>query len=1129
MRRLFALVFVCPFVLLAQSDRGAITGRVLDPSSAAVPNAAVVAVNQATGVKYSGSSNETGNYALPQLPPGRYEVTVEAPGFRRSVHKDVEINVAQTLTLNVSLEVGQVTEAVEVSAAAAVLQTSTSDLGTTISRDRVMDLPLSVAGNIRNPESFIFLAPGVTGNADNTQINGSQSRAKEVLFDGVGATSPESGGILFTYPSVEAIGEFKLVSANFNPEYGRTGGGFEVFTTRSGTNEFHGSVFDYLRNDVFDARGFIAGSTPVNRQNEFGFAAGGPVTIPKVYNGRNRSFFHFVYDGFRYRQGALNELRSIPPLDFRRGDFSRLVDRTGKPMLIYDPATTRSEGAGFTRDPFPGNQIPQNRFSAVSQKIVPLLPDPSNSAIQNNFVTIGARKFDRDQIDVKIDHSFSDRNRLSAFVYIGRQNQVDPEALPNPFTSSLDRDRRSRWVRLNHDYIFSPATLNNFILGFTREGEYWRKLSADQDWPNKIGLSGVTAGKGNAFPLIAFSDGYSTWADDSKTVGSQVNNVWQLRDSVSHIRGSHNLKFGAEARWLQTNGADFFGSQGRFNFNSLETALPTAAGRASSGSAFASFLLGFVDSASLNVLAVVPGNRYRYAAWYAQDDWKATRKLTVNYGLRYEIYFPRTERFNNMSGFDPAIPNPAAGNRLGAIAFLGNGPGRNGRKSFADIYYRNFGPRLGLAYSFDEKTVIRAGYGIFYAPGNANAGLRSSQTYSFGFNASPTFASTNAGVTPAFLWDAGFPQNFARPPIIDPSVANESSVNMIAREDGKPPYFQDWTIGVQRELPGRVVLEAAYVGNKGTRLGTGLYNLNEVDPRYLALGDLLTRPATSPEARAAGIALPYPGFNKSVAQALRPYPQYLAINDRAAPIGNSTYHSLQAKAEKRLSRGVTFLVAYTWSKAISDSNVMAGGGPSGQTFYNRRLEKGISTDDVPHILNVSYLYELPFGPGKRYLNRPGVLGKIAGGWTITGIQQYSSGKPVVLTANNTLPLGNGVLRPDVVAGAARQPDLSSFDPALDRWINTAAFNVPAPLRFGSAARSYTDLRVPASLNESFGAIKRTPITERITLTYRVEFFNVFNRVVFSGPASNVSASNFGRINAQANPPRQGQMALRLEF
>ncbi|HET8547033.1 MAG TPA: TonB-dependent receptor [Bryobacteraceae bacterium] len=1122
-----SLLLLSGVSLFAQSDRGAISGRVADPTTAPIPNASVTAVHQATGIKYTATTNETGNYLIAQLPVGRYDVSAEAAGFRRYSRPNIDIGVAQTVTLNLDMQLGQVEQTLEVTAAAPVVEATNADVGTSVNTKQVIDLPLAVSGNMRNPESFMFLTPGVTtaapGDTQNVQVNGSPSRGREILIDGASATNPESGGLLFTYPSVEAIGEFRLVNMSFSAEYGRTGGGYSIYTTRSGTNDLHGSVFDYLRNDVFDARGFIARTRPVNRQNEFGAAIGGPIVLPKLYNGRNRTFFHVVYSGFRWRSAPVNEMVTLPTAEMRRGDFSR-VGRN-----IYDPRTT----AGNVREQFAGNIIPENRFSAVARNIIELLPPTTNNNLTNNFLVTGAQKFDRDQINLKLDHAVSDRNRLSGFVYIGTQQSVEPERLPVPFSGALDEDRRSRWARLNHDYIFSPSTLNHLIVGFTREGQFWQKLSANQDWPNRIGLKGVNTGPGNVFPTITFTDALTLWGESpavtgplSKSVGQQVNNVWQVSDNVSHIHGSHTLKFGVDYRYQQTNGADPANSQGRFSFTNLETAQP---GVNNTGHAWASFLLGAVNAARYTELVVVPGLRYKYFAWYVQDDWKISPKLTLNVGLRHEIFFPRTERFRNLSGFDPDLANPGANGRPGALAFLGEGAGRNGRSSFADTDFRAFGPRFGFAYSMTDRTVLRGGYGISYAAGNAAAGLRQSQGFSLGFNAQPTPASTNAGVTPAFYIDDGFPHNYRRPPVIDPAFANGSDIAYMGRGDGRVPYFQNWAFNVQRELPASVLAEVGYVGVKGTRLGNNLINVNELDPKYLSLGTLLTRNIADPAVVAAGFSRPYPTFNGSLAQALRPYPQFGNIVSRSNPNGNSTYHALQTKLEKRLSRGVTFLAAYTWSKSISDSDIIAGLGPAGQTYYNRRLEKAISTNDIPHNFALSYVWDLPFGRGRAFLNG-GVLATALGGWTFTGIHQYQSGRPIVLTANVWHPLsGHGILRPDVVQGAQRQLEYEKFDPAVNLWINPAAFRVPAQYRYGTSARSWGDLRADGFMNESFGLIKRTPITERVNLTFRAEFFNALNRTVFRAPESNVSNANFGKVAAQANTPRQGQLALRVDF
>lgn len=1101
-------VFFAPS-LPAQTVLGTITGRVLDPSGAAAPGASVSATNVETALARKTTTTEAGNYVLSQLPVGTYELTIEAAGFKRVVRKNLPLNVAQTLTVDVTLEVGQVDQSVEVSADITTLQTSTSDLGTTIQRNKLMDLPLFVGGAVRNLEQFIFLVPGVTGNTNDTQISGSPNRAKEVLIDGIASTGIESGGIIpgSTRPSVETIGEFKLVRANFNAEYGRTGGGVQIFTTRSGTNQWHGSAFDYLRNDKLDARGFYQPTTPINRQNEFGGSLGGPIV-------KNKTFFFFVYSGFRFRQGAPNTTQSVLPNDYRQGDFSRL----GQP--IFDPATNRPGTSGTVRDAFPDNRIPTSRFSSVARNILPLLPAPINDNLFNNFLSVGRGATDSNQYNGKIDHNFSDRNRISGYYYYDTLDQTDPETIPGPTTPARTVGNRNHLVRLTHDLILSPSVLHHINAGFSRYRVTIDHLSLNQDWPGKIGLNGINNGDNNAFPCVDFvASGYTRLGDPNCNARAlQTNNAWQWNQSLSVVRGAHNYKFGFDFRFMETNGIDNFQAPGLFNFNALETALP---GTARTGSAIASFLLGAVDRGEYRVFGYFPRNRYKYLGAYAQDDWKVSRRLTLNYGLRYDLFFPRYEKLDNLSTFDPELTNPGAGNRPGALAFLGQGPGRNGRRSFADTDYFAFGPRLGGAYQLTQKTVLRTGYGIYYAQGNANAGLRDSLQSSLGFISNPIFTTLDQGVNAAFYWDNGFPQNFPRPPFISPTAANGTALRMIGRSDGRAPYFQNWSFTIEREIASRMNLEATYLGTKGTRIGNNLIRPNEVNPIYLSLGSVLSQAYNSSAAVAAGITAPYAGFSGSAAQALRPYPQFLDIFNRSNPSGSSTYHALQTQFTVRASHGLDLQLAYTFAKTISDADVLAGGGTAGQTTYNRALEKAITITDVPHVFALAYSYQLP-GPSSGWQ-------KVAlGGWVFTGIHQYSTGVPVVLTANNTLPLFNGALRPDVVAGVQRQFE-GDFDPNVNRWINPEAFRVPVAFRFGTSARSHTDLRAPSNLTENFGLLKRFPIRERLTLTFRAEFFNAFNRVVFAAPQANVSNAQFGRITAQGNQPRQGQLALRLDF
>jgi len=1125
----FLSLFLAAPAVLAQTTLGSITGRVSDPSGSNIAGAKVSATNSGTNITYRTTTTESGVYVLPQLALGKYELTVEAQGFRKFVATGISLNVASTVTVNADMQVGMVEQTVEVTADVTGLQTATSDLGTVISRQKLVDLPLFVGGNVRNLEQFIFLAPGVTGNTNDTQISGSPNRAKEVLVDGVASTGIESGGIIAGNgrPSVETIGEFKLVRANFNAEYGRTGGGVQIFTTKSGTNELHGSLFNYFRNDKLDARGFYQARRQINRQNEFGATLGGPVWIPGLYNGKNKTFFHFVYSGYRYREGSPSTLQSLIPLDFRQGDFSRLA------QVIYDPSTNRQgPTGGIIRDLFPGNRIPASRFSTVSRNVLPTLPTPDNNSIFNNFLSVGRGSTDSNQVNVKIDHNFTDRSRLSGFYYDDTNKQFQPELVPGPTSPNRSTTSDNHWARLNYDHTISPTMLSNTLFGFTRTAVRIAAYSLNQDWPTKLGLNGVNAGPDNTFPCIEFiNSGFSRLGDQNcNSRVFQTNNAFQFGSSLSWVRGSHNLKFGADIRWMETNGIDPWRTMGWFQFNALETGLP---GTGNTGNAIASFLLGNVNRGQLQVFSYFPRNRYQYWAGYAQDDWKVSRKLTLNFGLRYDVFIPRYEKLNNLSTFDLTLPNPAAGNLPGAMVFLGDGAGRSGLNRLADIYWGNFGPRLGLAYQVMKKTVIRSGYGIYYAQGNANAGLRDSLQSSVGFVAQPVFQSQDAGATPGFNWDGGFPQNFPRPPFINPAAGNGSDVRMMLRSDGKAPYFQNWSFTIEQEIMPRLNLELTYLGTKGTRLGNGLVHWNELNPDLLRLGSLLTQNVTSAAAVAAGIRVPYQGFAGSVAQSLRPFPHMQAVWNRANPAGSSTYNAFQSQLSVRNMKGLDLQMAYTFAKTISDSDVLAGGGPTGQTTYNRRNEKAIATTDIPHVFALSYSYELPFGPGKAWIkSNQAVVKNLVSGWVLTGIHQYSTGVPITLSANNTLPLFNQVLRPNAVSGAERMTNIGDFDPNRDLWINRSAFTVPTAFTFGTAARAYTDLRAPNFLNENFGLMKRIALGgDRVKLMFRAELFNAFNRVIFAAPQANVSNAQFGRISgiAGGTTPRQGQLALRLDF
>jgi len=1129
---LIASIVISATILPGQTDNGSLRGTVQDGSGAAISGAKISAVNVAMGVTSSTVSGEAGNYNLPQLRPGMYRVEAEQPGFKRLIRENVRVEVATVAALDLTLEVGGVSESVTVTAAAPQLRAESSEVSTAVNPKTFIDLPLNAAGG-RAAESFIFLAPGTTGNTFDAHINGSQTLSKEIQIEGITMTTAEVGGDprVLTLPP-DAIQEFSLTTAVYSAEFGNTGGGIERFTIRSGTNNFHGTAYEFLRNDKLNARGFFNQSRSVLRQNEYGASIGGPIWIPKVYNGKNKSFFFFNVNWYKFRSGAINQIASVPTADFKRGDLSQLRNPDGSLIQLYDPRTTRCDAAGnCTRDPFPNNIIPANRISSVSRAILGFVPDPSLPGILNNYPASGNSRTDNRNYTMKLDHFFSSSHRISGSYNNGLSADNGPFAsLPHPIanTRASNPGAGQNTVRFSHDWTVSPTILNHFGAGFTRQKQLLIADEQGQGWSQKLGLKGVNNGP---FPVV-FIAPFTEWGNNQDLL-STISATWAFADSLSLVKGKHNLKFGVDYRKYQNNFRQGERS-GSFNFSRNETAFPSSDRRAITGNAFASFLLGEVDNGSLLINEVTRGMRFPYFATYAQDDWKVSSKLTLNLGLRWDLFMPITEVNDNYSIMDPTVPNPAAGGRLGALVFAGNGPGRSGNRRLTDgISLNNFGPAIGLAWSVLPKTVIRAGYQISYYQTGALGG-GNAKPPSFGFTANPTFFSQDQGITSAFNWDNGFPQNYQRPPIIDPGFGVGSGTTLWNVSAKEPSYTQSFTFDTQWQLAPNWLLDVGYVGSKATRLSTGVFNVNQVDPVYLRYGDLLTRPIDDPAVIAAGFQRPYPTFTGSLAQALRPFPQYGGIDtNRSENVGNSTYHSLQTKLEKQFSNGLFLLSSYTWSKTLTDSSSALSGffSTSARDAYNRRLEKGLSVFDVPHRLVAAFNYELPIGPGKPIANVSGVAGKIIGGWQVNGILNYQSGEPIGVGVNNTLPLFNSRNLPNVIAGVSPiLADKGNFDPAKDLLLNLSAFAAPAPFTFGNAPSVLSNARTFANYDEDFGILKRTPFTETMNLEFRFEMFNAFNRVRFGAPASNISDPfNFGKVTSQANTPRTAQFALKFNF
>ena len=1129
----------------AQTNTGSMSGTILDPNGAVIADASVLAVGDNTGQEFRATTTASGRYTFPSLPVGPYTVTVEHPGFRKLVQSGNQILVASRVSLDLKLQIGESSQSVQVTTDAPLLSAASSDLGTNFQPKFMKDAPLFVSGGFRSPENFISYLPGVNNGAQDSSINGGSRRSKEILIDGASHTNPESGGVSFTgnggLGSVEMFGEFKLLTGNFSAEYGRSGGGIEIFVTKSGTNVYHGTVFDYLRNDAMDSAGWsvnqrrpFLGKSKI-RQNEYGVAFGGPVWIPKIYNGKNRTFFYFTWNGYRQNGASGVGVASIATQLMKQGDFSELGNK-----LIYDPATTTNVNGVDVRTPFPGNRIPTNRFSSVSSKILPLIPNPTGAGISSNFNTVNSTTVDRNIYSFKGDHSFSDRNRLSVLYTWQRLYVNASSGLPLPLSAGSVTADKPDTTRVNHDFTFAPSLLNHATFGLSRYQNVFQQLPEHRaGWPEKLGLTGVVTGEASSFPIVNFSDGLTAFGNDPKNVGAQQNYTYEFSDSLSWNKGKHAFKFGGswhKGRTFQ-NPPDQALAHGRFRFFNNETALPSQ--RATTGYGFASFLLGAVDNAERDFYTKGVDIKYKTISFYGQDDWKITSKLILNLGIRWEIYVPRTDTNLTLSAFDPTIPNPAANNVLGALAFAGTGPGRTGRQRFGDIYYNNFGPRLGLAYQWNDKTVIRGGYGMYFSAANGNTG-GGCFPCGWGTSASPT-PTTADGYTPVFNWDQGFqlPAGFKLPPVIDPSYANGQTVLAVSKEDGLAGRIQNWSVNIQRELPKNVLLDVAYAGTYGTRLNNYVA-LNQVNPKYLSLGSLLQASITSPAVVAAGFKKPYDSFpsNGILSQALRPYPQYNNIIHTYLGQGSFTYNALQAKVEKRFS-ALTLLAGYTWSRnlSINGAFTQTGNGTAPQDAYNLANEKSLSVHDIPHALNLIYTYDLPFGKGHKYLSGSNtVVRMLVGGWTIAGIHQYRSGTLIAINSP-TNTLGAGVLyAPALRAITTGQPiltginrtDLDPNNPAT-RYLNRAAFAIPGQFQFGTAAPYLNAVRNPIFLTENFSLVKRTKIGERIDIETRADASNVLNRTVFGGINVNLSDANFGRPTGVQNGPRILQVAMKVNF
>jgi Carboxypeptidase regulatory-like domain/TonB dependent receptor-like, beta-barrel len=1125
----------------AQVATGSLSGTVKDQTGGAVPGARLVATNTASGVKSETLTSDAGLYVIPSLPVGMYEVSVEITGFKKLNRGNVEIRIATRQELDLTLDIGNMQETVVVTEEVPLLETTSSQRGQGLSTQFMNTLPF-FSGGIRNPRTFVNYMPGANPSTE-LSVSGSGGRAQEVLIDGASATIPESGGVSFNFPAAEMFGEFKLLTSTFDAEYGRFGGGVELYVTKSGTNEFHGTAFLNMRRDIWNANAWAFNASgrarPKERFNEIGVATGGPVWIPKLYDGRNKTFYYFTYSKDKRPVTSTAVLSTVPTARMKQGDFGELPAS----QIIYDPATT----SGNTRTPFPNNIIPQSRFSQIARNLIAAIPDPTRSTLTGNFDNVNETVFDKYIWNLKLDHAFTPGNRLAFTMTKEKELSGVLAAFPGPLGQGLETFQRPDNWRWNHDLVLSPTILLHTTFGYSRTRQLWDN-PYQKSAASKFGFPGIT-GDSDAMPRVIFSgaDALTQWgvADGKVANGSQINITNHLTQSLSWIRGAHEFKMGWDFRRLHTTSdpIDLAGTNGRYTFARAQTALPT--NLSGTGHAFASLLLGLPDLADRVALPVLIGNiRYGYHAAWFQDNWKVNPRLTLSLGMRYDLPINWHDKNGDYSGMDRQIPNPGAGGLPGAMVFFGKGPGRTGDKRPYPTDYSNFGPRLGLSYRITDKTVLRGGYGIFYQTlGNGGCGCR------IGFANPITLMSD--GLNGALNWDTGIaaPPGFRPPPVLDPEVGNFNNVDVFSENFGRAPRIHSWSINIQHEVS-KFLFDIAYVANRGRGLNSTVL-LNQLPVSRLSLGSLLQRRIDDPAVVAAGYTKPYASFpdDQTLAQALRPYPQYFDISERNAGIGRTWYDSMQAKVERRFGNW-QLMGAYTWSKSLgvahyrqifSQNFATSGHNIAAQDNYHYDEDKSFLPFDLTHVFNFLSSYVLPFGKGKRFMNTDNFAANLLiSDWTISTLQQYRSGGLILVQAPaNTL--GTGVLftqfkKANLGTGAIQTGiDRTTLDPnnPSTRWFNAAAFTPPGQFELGNAAHYFNDFRNPPVFQENVSLQKRMRFPVKsdrsLDLIIRVDAFNVFNRTNFGGIVGTIGNANFGRPTGPQIGARIITMGARLDF
>jgi hypothetical protein len=1118
---LFCLL--CP--AFGQVEQAAITGAVTDQTDAFVAGAQVMVTNTRTGVKAITQTNSEGYYSVPYLAPGEYSVAVESTGFKKASVTGLVLSVGLTATINVKLEIGAVQNEIRVEANAVQLEQQSATLGNVVTGSMMLEFPLSG----RNPYSLVSMAPGVmpAGNTGTGPIvNGGRSNTSEVLLDGAESRNSTTNDVNYT-PPLEAVEEFKVITNNFSSEYGRSGGGVLTAASRSGTNALHGSFYEFLRNDKLNANGWTnnrnSAAKPPFRRNEYGFATGGPVYVPKVYDGRNKSFFFLNFEQVKQRSPE-SVVTTIPTALQRAGDFSQTLTGSGALIRIYDNATTRADPSSpsrYIRDPFPDNRIPLARFNPVAVKIMPYYPLPNRNTLTQNFVLNNSRKDDSTKWFLRLDQAIGTKQRL--FFSMGRQNteRFSPGVTLAYPGEGVNGERGAyanhpRTYVLSDTVTFQPNVLGEFRASITRNVVQATPRSAGFDF-TELGFdpSLKSVARSLKFPRIDITDVDSLGSDRA----SYFNDAeWsaQAQGHITWIHGEHTVKTGFDRTFSAFNVFRPEQPAGLYSFSRTYTQGPDPlTANTSAGYGFATFLLGAPTGGSLSLDPTLAASQ-KYYGFYIQDDWKALRTLTLNLGMRWEYASPWTDRFNQLAFFDPDFTDPLTG-RKGLMRFVG----RDGNpREQTDPNKTNFAPRVGLAWQFAKDSVIRAGYGMFYFPGSGGIGSGASDMGSgfltqTGIYTGPPVPAPNTppvGATMANAFLAGF--------FLPPSDGVGSGVTTAFRHWPTPLNHQ-WNFSVQRTLPAGLLVEAAYVGNRGMRYWVNR-SRNTPNSQFLALGNALNDLVPNPFFGVIKTgSLTSPTVRRY--QLLSAFPQYTGVTQLRDAIGDSVYHGFTLRLEKRMQHGLTLHGAYTISKELDNAQERFSARASFIDPNNLRISRSIAEWDRPHLLSMGYIYELPFGPGKNWL-RAGPLAAAVANWQLSGVTMFAKGLPMVVTTTCSTVIGVGCtpLR-------LSDPVLPAEQRSIDHYFDTAVFATPPAFSMGTGSRTEPRLRIPGINNFDIGLSRNQRFKEnRVNLQFRAEFFSAFNHTQLGSPNGSTSSPDFGRITS-ATGTRTIQFGLRLSY